>query len=107
MHLAKVECLDLSNIVSTKVAEWGCRIVMICHGGSNHLQLGERLKRLKKTHFSSWTILASMTCRLHKVKKPLQGSFFTHAYTNQGVKYWLFYSKYHTDVVKLECFKFK
>ena len=36
-----------------------------------------------------------------------KGSCFTYACTSQGVKHWLFDSKYRIDVVKLECFKIK
>ena len=46
-----------------------------------------------------------MTCRLPNAKNYCKGSLFTYGCINQGVKHWLFLSKYRLKVVKVKDFK--
>ena len=70
---------------------------------SNQFQLWKRLEKVEENSFpilnyfrKSVLLISTFTSRVdhRNLKNYCKGTFFTCTYTCQGVKHWLFYSKY-------------
>ena len=81
---------------------------------SNNLLSAKKTKRARRKLISHLELFQQvqflnfyiyMTCRLQKPRNHCERPWFTYAYTSQGVKHLLFYSKYRIEVGKLKCFK--